>query len=295
MLIKRFFLIFLCSAAVYLLVAPLRGGYVTVLGLTGLLLALIVGCIFYFSLTLLFLQKYRGKVSKKGVIFAVLSGIVIFEVPVRIISHFKTTIGSLPGSLFMILAVFIAFGVFRIRNAFLKIVLSVLFFTLCIWFSYSGYLRFLHKMTYNSFTGQTEQVVSVPLVFQNENNEDILISDINSQYIVLDFWSSYCGLCFKMFPEVQKVYEKWNDDRVQLYSIFCRYEIREETPLKGIEILRDKGYTFPSLSIDIKHPVLNEMGVVFFPTVLIFDEDRIIIFRGSIQFAEKFLEKILGS
>jgi len=127
--------------------------------------------------------------------------------------------------------------------------------------------------------------------FQNDSNENFYFSNIDCTYLVLDFWISSCGVCFKMFPEVQRVYERYNNEHIQVYGIFARDEKREETPANGTEMLRERGYTFSSLSIDREDPILKEMSVTAFPTVLIFDKEKTIVFRGSILQAEKFLEK----
>jgi len=291
---KKYLIVFFSSLIAFLLVMPLRGDYITLLGLGGFPLSLLAGCIILFALTLFFLSKYGDKLSKSKIMFAILVGVILLELPFRIII-FKPALVSLPDSLFKVLAVVVAYGVFKIKNIFCKVAASALFFALCLWFSYYGYCYYINKLNHDTFTGKVELVTTTPLnsiVFQNENNENIDLSDINCTYLVLDFWNSSCGICFMMFPVVQRLYERWNNEQVQVYGIFCQNDVRKETPATGTKLLHEKGYTFPFLSLDSKDPVLNEMGVIGFPTVLIFDKDRTIVFRGSILLAEKFLEKI---
>ena len=290
---KRYWFISFLSLLIYLLVAPLRGGYITLLGLTGFPLSLLAGCILFFIFTIIMLEKLNNKVSKNGILLAVLLGILILELPVRATISFNSSLMSLPDASFKVLAVVVAYGVFKIKKIFCKIAVSILFFASCFWFSYYGYGYYGHKLSYGSFTGEAELFSTKPLIFQNDTNEDVYLSDIDGSYLVLDFWTSSCGVCFKMFPEVQRVYERYNNEQVQVYSIFCRDERREETTVMGTEMLHKRGYTFPSLSIDGKDPILTELGVTGFPTVLIFDKDRTMVFRGSILLSEKFLKKAL--
>jgi len=219
---KRYFLVFASALVVYLLVAPLRGGYVTVLGLTGFPLSLFTGCVLFFLLTLLMLKCNRV-LSKKWVFFALLIGVFILELPHRLIA-FQESLISLPDILFKVLAVVVAYGVFRTKNVFCKIVASIFFFTFSLWFSYYGYNHYIHKLNYGSFFGKTEQIVSIPLVFQNDSYENVFLSNFDCEYLILDFWTSSCGVCFQMFPEVQKVFDKWNNGQVQIYGVFCRNE-----------------------------------------------------------------------
>lgn len=289
---KKYLFISSLSLILWLVVSPLRGGYITVCGLTGLTLALLVGCILFFLLTFLLLNKYKNRLSLNGVFLSVVSGILIWELPLRSFI-FTSALFSLPGSLFYLLSVVVAYWVFRTKRIIFKVGITVLFLALCLWFSYYGYIFWNHKLNYGSFTGKIELVETSPLVFQNDNNENVYLNNNDCNYLLLDFWTSSCGVCFQAFPEVQRVYEEWkNIDQVQIYSIFCRNEKREEVPASGTEMLRKRGCTFPSLSMNSKDPFLKKVGVNGFPTVLIFDKDKeTIVFRGDILQAEKFLEK----
>ena len=290
--LKKYLLFFFLSLILCVLNVPFRGDSIKMFGLMGFPLSLLVGCISFFMFTLLSLSKYRGNVSKNGVFLAILLGIVILEVvPLRIIS-FKSTLISLPETFFRMTSIIIAYGVYRIKNIFCKTAVSVLFFALCLWVSIFGYGYWIHKLSFGSFTGKTEQIMSTPFVFQDNGNKNISLSDIDSKYVVLDFWASSCGVCFKKFPEVQRIHEEWNDTQIRVYGVFCRNEKRNETHATGTEMLRERGYTFPSLSIDYKDPVLKEMGVERLPTVLIFDQDRTLIYRGNIEGAERYLKKL---
>ena len=44
------------------------------------------------------------------------------------------------------------------------------------------------------------------------------------------------------------------------------------------------------LSINIKDPLLQNLGVSAMPMVLIFNSERKLIFRGSLEYAEDFMK-----
>ncbi|MDR1102703.1 MAG: hypothetical protein LBL42_02995 [Tannerella sp.] len=77
--------------------------------------------------------------------------------------------------------------------------------------------------------------------------------------------------------------------------------IKRETAIKvpencstGARILEEEGYKYPCLAIDMENPVLKELGVNSYPTVLLFDRDSKLIFRGSIETVKDYIEKILN-
>jgi len=39
----------------------------------------------------------------------------------------------------------------------------------------------------------------------------ILSADYKGKVLVLDFWTTWCGVCLKAFPDFQEVYEKFKD------------------------------------------------------------------------------------
>jgi len=41
------------------------------------------------------------------------------------------------------------------------------------------------------------------------NGNDLTLSSLRGQIVVLDFWGSWCGWCIKGFPEMKKYYEKY--------------------------------------------------------------------------------------
>jgi hypothetical protein len=68
----------------------------------------------------------------------------------------------------------------------------------------------------------------------------------------------------------------------------------EESISAGNTILQEKGYTFPCLSIDIDNPVLQELGVNRYPTVLIFNKTSELIFKGNMENASQYIADILN-
>lgn len=130
---------------------------------------------------------------------------------------------------------------------------------------------------------------------QNPDGTEIKSDNLEGEYIILDFWYSECGICFKEFPKVQKFHEQLTKtDKIKLYSVFCRLTSKDETPQTGMDILNSNGYSFPVISIDLKNPILKQIGVNYYPTVIILHKNKEIVFRGDIMSAINYIQNVVN-
>ena len=284
--------VFLSSLAISLLVAPLRGGGITILGLSGLPLSLLAGSVLFFAMTLFFLKRYSSIIPPWAIVLVALFGACIIEIPVRVL-YFQSTLVSLPDIVLKLISIMIGYVFFKIRSTTGKIVLSVFAVLLYLWSAYVGYDLWVNKLNYGTFTGRTNSAVEGSVIFQNEHDENVSLKDFEGKYLILDFWSSSCGVCYKKFPEVQKVYDTYKaTPEIEVYAVFCRTNKKGETAQTGQQILEERGYTFPSLSMDMDDPILKEIRVSGFPTVIIFNPKGELIFRGRIEGAQKYIDTL---
>jgi len=193
-----------------------------------------------------------------------------------------------------LIAILLGYAFYSIYSKICRIILTVCSLSLYLWIAYCGYPLWFHKLSYGSFLGKTEQTITSPVIFQDINGENISLEELGNKYIILDFWSTTCGVCFSQFPEVQKIYDMYKDNtEIGVYSVFCWIDKRGENQQTGVDILRNRGYTYPSLSMDIYDKALEEAGITGFPTVIIFDPEHKMIFRGEIKSAEKLINKLV--
>lgn len=282
--------IFLISFFLQLLFFWLRGGYITILGLTGFPLSMIVFFIAYFIATVWLMKKYREILPAWIIIMTILIGTSCLELPLRIF-HAHNSLISLPDLILRLLAVIVGTGYSYIGNRTGKIALVVCSGFFALWSSYFGFDLWLHKLNFGTFTGKTEQVAEFPVVFQAPSGQNIALTDFKGKYLILDFWNSTCGICFQEFPKVETLYNQIKGRKdAELYSVFCRIAQRDETPQTGADIITEKGYTFPTISLDNRIPGLNAIGITCFPTVVIFNPDGKMIFRGRVDGAKNYME-----
>lgn len=118
------------------------------------------------------------------------------------------------------------------------------------------------------------------------------LSQIDSEYLVLDVWYSRCGVCFKEMPKVEALRKEYKDsEKIKVVSLFATL-IEGETVNDGYRIMKDLGCNVPVYAIGKGSPILKECGIDSYPRILILDKDRKVIFNGSLEFAKRKLKSI---
>ncbi|WP_029904858.1 TlpA disulfide reductase family protein [Prevotella sp. 10(H)] len=286
--------IFLLSFLIFLIISPLRGGYIEIGEITGFLLSSIVGFVVYYSFTYYITYKYNEKIKPAKILGAILLGVSIVTVPMHA-ADFEPRLISLPEYFIHLLGILLGFSCFYIKKIYFKITLTVLSLLVAAWLSIPGYEMWLHKINFHTFTGKVTDDTDYNLTFNNTDSDTLSIKDFRGRYLLLDCWHSFCGVCYQELPYVQETYDKYKDNSlIKIYSLHCRMEDRDESVQTGARILSENGYSLPALSIDIENSVLKEgIGVEVFPTVLIFDKESKLIYKGNIERAAKLIDDMV--
>jgi len=295
--ITRFFFVVLLSVLIGLLITPLRG--VMLYDKTpGVNLCSLLGFTFYFLFTLFCLKKYQVCLSSTSIFIAVLLGASIFQLPLRII-NFEGTLISLPDYILHLLGIVLGYFSYK-QSLTIKCCVFSIGFGLCVFMYFKGYNMWLHKINFNTFTGIVEEnSPEYNLTFQTNTGDTLSLSDFKGKYLLLDCWYTYCGVCYKEMPKMQQLYGNYKQNpEVAIYAMHCfmketRRNDLPENYATGSKILEKKDFNYPCLSIDKDDPVLKKLGVYVYPTVLIFDKQNNLIFRGSIENAENLIKKLL--
>ncbi len=253
----------------------------------------IIGLFLYGLGTYLCLSQIK-QIRPNIVAIAIIAGLLAIHLPVRIMD-WQGSLVSFPDAVIHLLGIILGYAFWRVNKkvrVFLIIPLSILISVGYVYF----FDAFLNKLNYGTWSGKIEPVtVEDRLVFQTSDGDSVNLTYFKGHYLVLDFWSSSCGVCFKKFPQVQEFYDRYRDNgQVTLYGIHCRMEERGETYDTGADVLHNLGYTFPCMSINIKDSALSEIGVEAFPTVIIVAPDGTIVFRSDISGAQDYISKLAG-
>ena len=252
-------------------------------------LAVLIGSPSIALLSWILARKFHKYLSSKIIFSTLLLTPVLLEGPVRVI-RFSSTLGSLPTFIFALLGVIVGYEFFR-KCSIKSFLLAIVVMVSAVWVYTDGYDKWMNKLSVGSFTGKVEGRSVVDYTFQNEKGDTIHLSQMKGKIVLLDFWSGTCGVCWRKFPKVQKLYDdvQSNEDII-VAGVFVGY--RENEWGENIRGLHEK-YTFPSFKIDKNNPLVSDLPITGYPTAAIFDAEGKLVYLGNIEGAINMLESII--
>lgn len=111
------------------------------------------------------------------------------------------------------------------------------------------------------------------------NNGTINLEDYRGKYVLLDFWGSWCGPCYKEAPYLKKAHDQFND-RVQFIGIAV------DNHQEDVQEFIDKfNITWPQIQVPRKHQVpaklVSQYEINGYPTLFLIDPEGNIIINGN--------------
>ncbi|WP_321286830.1 TlpA disulfide reductase family protein [uncultured Sunxiuqinia sp.] len=130
-------------------------------------------------------------------------------------------------------------------------------------------------------------------VFKNEDGEELSISDLKGQVVMINFFATWCGPCLKELPHVESnIFDTYKDNpNFRLLVIGREHNSDELATFK-----EKKGYSF-QLIADLERKIYSKFAEQFIPRNFIIDREGKIIY-SSVGFNEadfNELKKVLAS
>lgn len=124
-------------------------------------------------------------------------------------------------------------------------------------------------------------------LFTDEEGNKFKLHDIQSEYILIDFWATWCVPCMEQLPELDKLSKDYPNSKLQVIGInvdrnYSNFkEVASDLSKYWIHIFDDQA------------KIRRFLDVHSFPTVLLLDKDRNIVVRSTGGIAKaKLLELI---
>src|SRR5690606_3917429 len=115
---------------------------------------------------------------------------------------------------------------------------------------------------------------SFPNINFTDRNKENFVFD-KDKIIVLDFWTTSCGVCCNEFPLYNDLTLKYkDDDRIELYSV--NVPLKRDVFEKSVEMIEEYNYSFKNIYAISEKEVSEELNIYAFPNIVIVKNDTIV-------------------
>jgi thiol-disulfide isomerase/thioredoxin len=259
-------------------------------------------CHYYFFLVIVWLCVHFGYLKRKHALVTMPAAIIVTTLLAHIFDSVVLGIQAeddnivlafllLPG-IFMLPASIlgsIAAGLLK-GTKWLKVFGIILLFGISVIFIFKSeqwFEQWLFYLEYRTVDGIIHEQEPEWIV-ETEQGNRISNQTFEDKILVLDFWNTGCGICFKKFPILDSVQKAFKADSVvRFYAINIPME--QDSAGVAFKEIRERGYTFNVAIGDTAMPAA--FGFNGFPTVYILRNDSI-IYRGNLEKAIEVLKAI---
>ena len=127
-----------------------------------------------------------------------------------------------------------------------------------------------------------EEIPEIPapdFTLTDQNGEPHTLSDYKGQVVFLNFWATWCGPCKQEMPDIQAMYEEFNQNSDEVVILGVANPKTDDVPYNQdgtieevTQFLSDNGYTYPVV-MDTTGEIFAAYGVTAFPTTFMIDKE----------------------
>lgn len=243
----------------------------------------------YFCLTLFTIKFYEHKLSAVSIVIIIFASMFLMQ-SYTIYLCFVESLFSVPFIFIYCLGIISAFFYLKLKRP-VNILPFLISFLMVVFMFFQGWDYWLHLSNFGTFTGRVA-AYNLPARFESFDEQRNLVDDkdFSGKIVLLDFWTTTCGLCFQKFPQLQAVHEKYkNDSSVKILAVNA--PIEEDKPNQAFDDIHKRGHTFPVV-ITQDEDLAEKFGVKGYPTTFVIDPNGQIIYKGDIEGAIKMVDEL---
>lgn len=137
---------------------------------------------------------------------------------------------------------------------------------------------------------KTFQTIPEYYSFSDKDGRQISMSDFKGKVVVLDFWTTSCGNCFKKFPRLNKAYHKMKNNKdMLLFAVNLPLRTDSSGDVKEVIAKYITPYhQFPVLISNVNYHDFDHNLVAGVPTVFVVDPDGKVRYKGDLYTSPNF-------
>lgn len=128
----------------------------------------------------------------------------------------------------------------------------------------------------------TEKHEAFNFTLEDLNGKEISLNEYRGKVVLINFWASWCAPCLREMPVLEKIYQNYKDQDVQVFGIAIVSRV-DEIPKK----VNTTGITYPILLGD-KQIIADYGYFTSIPQTFIIGRDGIIVkeMEGSYDYSD---------
>lgn len=123
------------------------------------------------------------------------------------------------------------------------------------------------------------------------DGETVLLSDYQGKKVILNFWATWCPPCKAEMPHMQKFYEKYKDQGVEILAVNLTSQDKGVDKVKAF--VEENGLTFPIL-LDEEGEVGQKYQIATIPTSYMIDTKGNIVQTIVGPMDEEMMESLIS-
>ncbi len=126
-------------------------------------------------------------------------------------------------------------------------------------------------MSMVSVSSQAQELKAPDWTLNDAQGRDVSLSDYYGKPLILHFWASWCPYCKKLQPGLERLYQQYHADGLEVLGI----NWREDAGVQPQKVLERRGITFKTLVEG--DAVADQYGVRGTPTTFFIDKEGVVV------------------
>lgn len=137
-----------------------------------------------------------------------------------------------------------------------------------------------NKQTSTSSSSETKATQAFDFTAMDKDGKTVKLSDFKGKKVYINMWASWCGPCMREIPELEKVYQKYKNNKDIVFLSMTSpndAEFKNQSPQdKSKDVILKKakelGVTYPVL-FDVNDRFIINYAIRSFPTHILINSD----------------------